>query len=164
MSKEGSKCDNDEDFTKQGGITNGAAWYSVAGGMQDFNYLASNSFEITLELGCEKFPPANKLREEWENNKEALVEFIKQVREENFVLRSTSLIHHILQAHIGIKGIVRDTFGNPIDGAVVRVQNYTDGIGRVINHDVTTSTCPFLFSLQSILIFSFSFSPTTTSL
>ncbi|XP_017465462.1 PREDICTED: carboxypeptidase E-like [Rhagoletis zephyria] len=121
MSKEGSKCDNDEDFTKQGGITNGAAWYSVAGGMQDFNYLASNSFEITLELGCEKFPPANKLREEWENNKEALVEFIKQ-------------------AHIGIKGIVRDTFGNPIDGAVVRVQNYTDGIGRVINHDVTTTS------------------------
>ncbi len=44
--------------------------------MQDFNYLSSNDFEITLELGCEKYPPAEKLEGEWKDNKKPLIEFI----------------------------------------------------------------------------------------
>ena len=44
--------------------------------MQDFNYLSSNDFEITLELGCDKYPPASQLQTEWENNKKSLIEFL----------------------------------------------------------------------------------------
>ena len=44
--------------------------------LQDFNYLSSNDFEITLELGCDKYPPASALQGEWEDNKRALLEFI----------------------------------------------------------------------------------------
>lgn len=47
--------------------------------MQDFNYLSSNDFEITLELGCEKYPKAERLAQEWEDNKDALVNLIWQV-------------------------------------------------------------------------------------
>jgi hypothetical protein len=47
--------------------------------MQDFNYLSSNDFEITLELGCDKYPLDSALQEEWENNKNALIQYMWQV-------------------------------------------------------------------------------------
>lgn len=49
-------------------------------GMQDFNYLSSNDFEITLELGCEKYTRESELENEWHRNKNALINFIWQVR------------------------------------------------------------------------------------
>ncbi|XP_033747917.1 carboxypeptidase E-like [Pecten maximus] len=123
MAKDHPTCDmsGDDDFAKQGGITNGAAWYSVAGGMQDFNYAASNCFEITVELGCDKFPKDEA--KYWIQNKESLVNFM-------------------LQIHIGVKGVVKDGVTmKPLRDVTIKVFKKTPETreGRTyIAHDITT--------------------------
>ncbi|XP_071060908.1 carboxypeptidase Z isoform X1 [Pseudochaenichthys georgianus] len=99
-------------FYRTRGIINGALWYSFAGGMSDFNYLHTNCLEITVELGCDKFPSEAELYPEWKRNKEALLSFMESV-------------------HRGIKGVVTDLDGNRIKGATISV--------RGIKKDVTTA-------------------------
>lgn len=51
------------------------------GGMQDWNYLHTNCFEVTIELGCVKYPLAKDLPTYWEQNRRSLLRFIQQVFE-----------------------------------------------------------------------------------
>ncbi|KAM9337830.1 adipocyte enhancer-binding protein 1 [Symphorus nematophorus] len=101
-----------DDVTGGQGITNRASWKPVVGSMNDFSYLHTNCFELSIFLGCDKFPHESELPLEWENNREALLSFIEQV-------------------HRGIKGIVRDVEGNPLPNATITVEG--------IRHDVKTA-------------------------
>jgi len=84
------------------GITNGAAWYYLAGGMQDYNYVQHGCMEVTLEVSCCKYPRASELPQFWEDNKDALLKYMGQ-------------------AHRGVKGVVRDGAGNPVAGVKVNI-------------------------------------------
>lgn len=47
--------------------------------INDFSYLHTNCLELSIYLGCDKFPHESELAREWENNKEALLTFMEQV-------------------------------------------------------------------------------------
>ncbi|XP_055327803.1 carboxypeptidase M-like isoform X2 [Paramacrobiotus metropolitanus] len=87
----------------EGGVTNGAAWFPLTGGMQDFNYVVAGVMEVTLEVSCCKFPPRSMLRHFWEENKSAMIGFVQQ-------------------AQLGVKGLVLDERNQPIPHAFVAVQ------------------------------------------
>ncbi|XP_055389598.1 carboxypeptidase D isoform X2 [Condylostylus longicornis] len=85
------------------GITNGAAWYPLTGGMQDYNYVWYGCMEVTLEISCCKFPPAHELRKYWEDNQLSLIKFLAEV-------------------HRGVQGFVMDPNGAPIERASLKVK------------------------------------------
>jgi len=74
----------------------------VVGGMQDFNYLNTNCFELTFELGCTKFPFQKDLEGYWQDNRESLLTFMEQVNR-------------------GVKGFVLDDKGQGVRNADISV-------------------------------------------
>jgi len=100
------------EFRSTNGITNGADWYVLYGGMQDWNYIWNGVFEITLELSEDKYPAASTLAGFWNQNKEAMLSYMELVNS------------------MGVRGIVTDAVnGKPLD-ATITVEE--------INHSVKT--------------------------
>ncbi|KAM6163806.1 putative carboxypeptidase X1 [Rhynchocyon petersi] len=113
MQEPNRRACHSHDFSLRGNVINGADWHTVPGSMNDFSYLYTNCFEVTVELSCDKFPHEIELPQEWENNKDALLTYLEQVR-------------------VGIAGIVWDKDTElGIANAVISVEG--------INHDVTTA-------------------------
>uniref|UniRef100_A0A3Q3LWC1 Probable carboxypeptidase X1 n=1 Tax=Mastacembelus armatus TaxID=205130 RepID=A0A3Q3LWC1_9TELE len=109
-------CHN-KDFLRYNNIINGADWHIVPGSMNDFSYLHTNCFEVTVELSCDKFPHASELPIEWENNRESLLVYMEQV-------------------HRGIKGVVRDKDTEAgIADAIIKVDDIDHHIRSVADGD-----------------------------
>ncbi|XP_045121738.1 carboxypeptidase D-like isoform X3 [Portunus trituberculatus] len=85
------------------GTTNGAAWYPLTGGMQDYNYVWHGCMDITIEMSCCKYPMAKELSKFWEDNEKALV-------------------HYLGEVHRGVRGFVTDAEGRPVEGASLKVK------------------------------------------
>ncbi|XP_074505132.1 putative carboxypeptidase X1 isoform X2 [Sebastes fasciatus] len=109
-------CHN-KDFIRYNNIINGADWHNVPGSMNDFSYLHTNCFEVTVELSCDKFPHVSELPIEWENNRESLLVYMEQV-------------------HRGIKGVVRDKDTEAgIADAIIKVDDIDHHIRSVTDGD-----------------------------
>lgn len=89
------------------GITNGADWYTITGGMQDWSYVWRGTFHYTIELSEEHWPPASMLPGYWDDNQEAMIELI-------------------LAMNQGIRGIVTDAYtGEPVQASITMDDNPT---------------------------------------
>jgi hypothetical protein len=87
------------------GITNGAAWYAISGGMQDWNYRYMGCNAVTIELSNNFRPSASQIPTFWSNNSESMLSFLEAV-------------------HIGVRGIITDRgSGEPLWAEVLVVGN-----------------------------------------
>ncbi|XP_044133101.1 carboxypeptidase M [Bufo gargarizans] len=159
-----NSCPGESGF--QNGVTNGAVWYKVKGGMQDYSYIFNQCMEITLEVSCCKYPESSNLQGLWNYNKVSVIEYMKQV-------------------HMGIKGQVLDMNGNPIQNAIVEVKGrqricpyrtnkygeyyllllpgtYTFNVTMLNNSIVQNITVPKSSNLAA-MTYNFQFSTKTTS-
>ena len=90
------------------GITNGYAWYPVAGGRQDYMNYYHQCREVTIELSGTKLIPASQLEAHWEYNRR-------------------SLLNYMEQCLFGIRGIVTDAnTGQPMEAEVFILNHEAD--------------------------------------
>jgi len=81
------------------GITNGYDWYPIHGGRQDFMTFFHGGREVTVELSRTKLLPTDELDDLWLWNRHALLDFIAH-------------------AHEGIRGVVTDPNGTPLEATI----------------------------------------------
>ena len=103
--------------TYSSGITNGADWYMIGGGRQDYMNGYRQCREITIECSTTKTLAASQLNNYWNYNHTALLAYMEQCIN-------------------GIHGVVRDANTNQIiEGATVTIQNHDDEYSIVSTHE-----------------------------
>ena len=97
------------------GITNGAQWYMIGGGRQDYMNGYAQCRELTIECSNSKLPNGNQLPGFWNYNKESLFLFMNQCL-------------------YGIHGVVTDSItGEPLD-ATITISGHDDQYSVVESH------------------------------
>ena len=103
------------------GITNGAQWYQVTGGMMDWNYNFLSCMDLTIELSSNNMPQSDSLLAYWDKNKESLISLLEQV---NRGLRGTvkdSLSHNAIPATVKVSEIGKSISVDPDSGDYYRL-------------------------------------------
>lgn len=78
-SKENAPMYRSRSFNR--GITNGADWYVVRGGMQDWSYVFHNDLQVTVELSNRKWPSYSQIPGYYADNKESIMVYAEAVHQ-----------------------------------------------------------------------------------
>ncbi len=97
------------------GVTNGADWYSVAGGRQDYMTYFEGGRELTIELSSTKLVPSEDLESLWLANRRALLGFIRA-------------------SERGIHGIVTGS-GRPLEATITILDHDTEAARSAVRTD-----------------------------
>ena len=81
------------------GITNGYAWYTIAGGRQDYMNYFQGCREVTIELSDTKLLPESELDNHWNYNIESFLLYMEECL-------------------YGVRGIVTDENDNPLETTI----------------------------------------------
>ncbi|MEI6455819.1 MAG: M14 family zinc carboxypeptidase [bacterium] len=88
------------------GVTNGAEWYIIYGGRQDYMNYYRGCREVTLEVSNTKLLPSNQLIKLWNYNHNSLLNYLERV-------------------NYGLQGVITDTVtGEPIDSVKVYISGF----------------------------------------
>lgn len=93
------------------GVTNGADWYVIAGGRQDWMNYTAQSREVTIEVSNTKMPAASTMPNYWNYNYDAMLSYLEQ-------------------GLYGIHGIVSDPYGNPL-AATITVNSHDTAVSVI---------------------------------
>ncbi len=58
------------------GIVNGAKWYQINGGMQDWSYHWHNDLQVTIELSNTKWPSLSEIPKQYSLNRDAMIKYM----------------------------------------------------------------------------------------
>lgn len=97
------------------GITNGAQWYTIGGGRQDYMNGYAECREVTIECSNTKLVPGPQLPTFWNYNKNSIFAFMNQCL-------------------YGIHGIVTDAANGQALEATISISNHDDVFSTVSSH------------------------------
>jgi len=124
------------------GYIRGYAWYTTNGNRQDYMNWFHNCRETTIEISDTKLLPASQLEAHWGYLKRSFINYIKNV-------------------NYGIRGLVTDSLGNPLDAKITVVDHDFDHSEVYTDPDVGDYHRMLLPGTYDITVSAYAFIPQT---
>jgi len=95
------------------GIVNGVEWYSVYGGMQDWNYVWQGCNDVTIELSNTKWPSSGTLPGYWSDNKDSMLAYLQLAQQGARGLVTDAASGLPLAASVRVVGVDHSVYTDP---------------------------------------------------